>query len=930
MDENRTRLGFGRDRAFVPTPNVRNPNMLVEAEAFSHHLGNFEDAVRTYHRRVQGFVRGLLPLLDSNLPRVWLSVDEASGLAEPLRPSISHGHPSRVGGDFDTESLHRHLDRLDRGIQEEVLLPLRRWQEGLAVAKERMRSLDRLRKEVDGQRRKAEKKFSRSEAKLRKAYLGAGYGTSSSDDDDDDIVPRGRLLEDYHRLALHTERQLRALLESYEDQERLVWEQLSGLVTDAAWLESYAAATMLKVKEAFQGVAMALGASKQPLPAYRAGAYAHAAASTSVGRYGDIGEHTGLIAQMSPRAVELARGGAPRATSVLPYTPLRAKKGLATPLLVAAAAPHGHAQRALAREDVPELEVGASGLPLHALPASVRHRALREVEAAMSVPGTVPSAATAGSSSRMTTTTGTTSALAPPSTTRGITHPTAAAATSPMSTAAAHTAPMTPSGAAARPRSATAATASPTAYGTESATSSAIREPSLKLAEPAGNAGGSFPASSGGLQGEAVRDAAAVGRGSGSTAPFGHLAGEERYDERYNASSAGEGFGAKTAVGSDNVLDSFASPVKAAGAGGLAGTGLAGTGTVAGAGAGDVGVAAESAHMGTGGHSINGVGAAAATGGHGMATAALHEADLAAADEPALAASTSPTAAADTADNTAALEAELAMPRAAATTSSSSSHYEAARPTTPGGSSITDAIRAEISRGSTPRHSMSFEPAAAAATSPAYAPAAFNATHTGTAHMAGGASPLAGGGTGEEEEFVDARSTAPSSRTSSMSYEPHGTEHRSTAAGAPWSPVSNVAGLSKQQQQQQVHDARWQWRFGRSGSGSSSSSSSWRAACTDSCSDAAAVRCLGRFGSGSSSSSSSSSSSRWEVCRAWSKGLAASAPEGWRQLLLPQQQQPLMGYMQEQQQQVDGLTGLCNEAAAAKEAWQWWRRHQQQ
>lgn len=132
----------------------------------------------------------------------------------------------------------------------------------------------------------------------------------------------------------------------------------------------------------------------------------------------------------------------------------------------------------------------------------------------------------------------------------------------------------------------------------------------------------------------------------------------------------------------------------------------------------------------------------------------------AAADEPALAASTSPTAAADTADNTAALEAELAMPRAAATTTSSSSHYEAARPTTPGGSSITDAIRAEISRGSTPRHSMSFEPAAAAATSPAYAPAAFNAPHTGTAHMAGGASPLAGGGTGEEEEFVDARSVS--------------------------------------------------------------------------------------------------------------------------------------------------------------------------
>eukprot|EP00882_Tetradesmus_deserticola_P031762 GHRQ01035930.1.p2 GENE.GHRQ01035930.1~~GHRQ01035930.1.p2 ORF type:complete len:196 (-),score=60.32 GHRQ01035930.1:100-687(-) len=137
MDENRKRLGFGRDNTFVATPNVRNPAMMVEAEAFSHHLDKFERAVREYHKRVQGCVRGLLPLLDSNLPRVWLSVDEASGLAEPLRPSISHGHPSRVGGEYDMDAMNRYLDRLDRGIQEDVLLPLRRWQEGLAVAKVR-------------------------------------------------------------------------------------------------------------------------------------------------------------------------------------------------------------------------------------------------------------------------------------------------------------------------------------------------------------------------------------------------------------------------------------------------------------------------------------------------------------------------------------------------------------------------------------------------------------------------------------------------------------------------------------------------------------------------------------------------------------------------------------------------------------------------
>lgn len=79
-----------------------------------------------------------------------------------------------------------------------------------AFSQERMRSLDKLRREVDGQRQKYEKKFRRSEQRLRRAYLGAGFGSSSSSSsDDDDVVPRGKLLEDYQRLALHTERQLR-------------------------------------------------------------------------------------------------------------------------------------------------------------------------------------------------------------------------------------------------------------------------------------------------------------------------------------------------------------------------------------------------------------------------------------------------------------------------------------------------------------------------------------------------------------------------------------------------------------------------------------------------------------------------------------------------------------------------------------------------
>lgn len=45
---------------------------------------------------------------------------------------------------------------------------------------------------------------------------------------------------------------------SYNEQEQLVWETLSGLVRDAAWLKSYVAATLLAVKETLQ-VRLVLG-----------------------------------------------------------------------------------------------------------------------------------------------------------------------------------------------------------------------------------------------------------------------------------------------------------------------------------------------------------------------------------------------------------------------------------------------------------------------------------------------------------------------------------------------------------------------------------------------------------------------------------------------------------------------------------------------
>jgi hypothetical protein len=95
-----------------------------------------------------------------------------------------------------------------------------------------------------------------------------------------------------------------------------------------------------------------------------------------------------------------------------------------------------------------------------------------------------------------------------------------------------------------------------------------------------------------------------------------------------------------------------------------------------------------------------------------------------------------------------------------------SSYSSSSRPATPGGSSITDAIQAEIFR-SSPRNGTSFDASPAAATSPAYPPASFN--RTGSGQMASGEAGYnvrpagaAGdvGGAYEEDEFKDARSVS--------------------------------------------------------------------------------------------------------------------------------------------------------------------------
>ncbi|MEW5300709.1 MAG: hypothetical protein WDW36_003619 [Sanguina aurantia] len=285
LEKARQSLRVG-EKEFTPTPNVRNPAMLEEAEAFSKHMLGFKRSLRIYQVEVAGFLKVLPVINKGNLPRVWEKVE--GGLCEPIRPSVSHDHPIRIGGDFDPILLRDTRDIVDRRIENDIIRPIDRWLEGIAVVKDRMSKLDRLRLDVDARRRRMMVQYKRSLRRLERhaginpndpdnlgavesrstSRIGTPYDPLSSSDEDEHTPGAQRTREDVVREALYYQRKLEAVQASYNEQEQLVWEQLAGLVRDAAWLKSYMAGAFLVVKEALQAAAVALGPCKQPLPGY--------------------------------------------------------------------------------------------------------------------------------------------------------------------------------------------------------------------------------------------------------------------------------------------------------------------------------------------------------------------------------------------------------------------------------------------------------------------------------------------------------------------------------------------------------------------------------------------------------------------------------------------------------------------------------------
>lgn len=73
-----------------------------------------------------------------------------------------------------------------------------------------------------------------------------------------------------------------------------MWEQLSGLVRDAAWLKSYLVGSLLLFKEMMQATLLALGPTKQPLPGFGAAR----TGALHMPEYGAVGDNIQVVSQM--------------------------------------------------------------------------------------------------------------------------------------------------------------------------------------------------------------------------------------------------------------------------------------------------------------------------------------------------------------------------------------------------------------------------------------------------------------------------------------------------------------------------------------------------------------------------------------------------------------------------------------------------------
>lgn len=346
------------------TASVRVWRMWDEALTFLDDLQKYENTLLDYEESTSGFMTDVLPLMKAPLPRVWDSVE--GGLAEPIRATISHDHPHTAGGEMDTTAFIDNQEDFRKRLEYDILRPLDQWKDALVTVQERLPELLRLRDRVMRRMRKSDKEKERHGVATGKPTPKKGGitglvdkcfspRTADLEDSSDDEVETELKHEDANMRITYQQRKLDAIRASYEEQERLVYEQLSGLCRDAAWLKSYIASSLIISKEALQTVVVTMGPTKQPLPSF-------GVERAVVKEHGAVASNEALAAA-GPKFLDVG----PLRMRLTHAPSLHAHKGTAQPLEL-------HARHDARPEDiVPAVNRGAAEIPVAMLTNRMDH-----------------------------------------------------------------------------------------------------------------------------------------------------------------------------------------------------------------------------------------------------------------------------------------------------------------------------------------------------------------------------------------------------------------------------------------------------------------------------------------------------------------------------------------------------------------------------
>lgn len=184
--------------------------------------------------------------MNAPLPRLYEDTAAVAGASGGAKAIKTIG-----GGGFQSEEFGRLSQTASAAIESQVLVPIKRWLDVFNALAARMKEVEALRLEVDSRRHTVidlAAAVDKHRAKLGKV---GGHDAKLEMHLDDTI-----------KKLQHKESKLSLSVQSYQEKEQSLYNDLSTLVKDAAWLKHYISSALKVQGDALTGAAGALGSSE--------------------------------------------------------------------------------------------------------------------------------------------------------------------------------------------------------------------------------------------------------------------------------------------------------------------------------------------------------------------------------------------------------------------------------------------------------------------------------------------------------------------------------------------------------------------------------------------------------------------------------------------------------------------------------------------